>query len=194
MKYLLIDTSTNIMIIMLHVDGKLKGIKQRKAKSDHQAYIIPLIDELLKEHNLNIKDIDTFIVGIGPGSYTGLRVSVMTAKMFSYTLKLNLMKVSSLLFLTSGYKEEVLAWHDARNNQGFSGFYLKGKLLDEEKVRHLNDLNGLEKEKLIILNEDTIKLDSNVIIKMSTLVEDVYNLVPNYLRKTKAELNLDQKS
>lgn len=194
MKYLLIDTSTNIMIIMLHIDGKLKGIKKRIAKSDHQAYIIPLIDELLKENNLSIKDIDTFVVGIGPGSYTGLRVSVMTAKMFSYTLKVNLNKVSSLLFLTSGYQKEVLAWHDARNNQGFSGFYLKGKLLGEEKVRSLNNLNDEEKEKLVILNEDTIKLNSDVIIKMSSPVEDIYSLIPNYLRKTKAELNLDQKS
>ena len=50
------------------------------------------------------------------------------------------------------------------------------------------------KEKLVILNKDTIKLDSNVIINNAILVDDIYNLVPNYLRKTEAELNLDKKS
>lgn len=191
MKYLLIDTSTNIMIIMLSINGKLKTIKKRVGKSDHQAYIIPLIDDVLKENNLKIKDIDTLIVGIGTGSYTGLRVSLMTMKMLSYTLDKKLKKISSLAFLTSGYQDEVLAWHNARNNEGFSGFYLKGKLIGQESVRNLNHLSINEKEKLIVLDEETIKLDHEVIINESILVKDVFNLVPNYLRKTKAELNLD---
>lgn len=194
MNYLLIDTSTNVMIIMLHIDDKLIESKIRVGSKDHQGYIIPTIDELLKNNNLSIKDINKIIVGIGPGSYTGLRVAVMTAKMLAYSLKIPLYKISSLLFLSSGYKDEVLVWHDARNNDGFSGCYLDGKLIDNEAVRNLNDLTYEEKEKLVILNEDTIKLDSNVIINNAILVDDIYNLIPNYLRKTKAELNLDKKS
>src|SRR5690554_3473561 len=120
MKYVLIDTSTNALIIMLY-EGDIKLDEAiRYGKQDHQAHIIPMIDELLGRHNLKLQNLDGIIVGVGPGSYTGLRVGVMTAKMLSYTTGVKLYQVSSLVFLTSGYHKKMLVWHDARNNQGFS--------------------------------------------------------------------------
>ncbi|VEU83090.1 tRNA (adenosine(37)-N6)-threonylcarbamoyltransferase complex dimerization subunit type 1 TsaB [Acholeplasma hippikon] len=194
MKYLLIDTSTDVMVLMLHENNKLIDKIFRKGKSDHQAFIVPLIDELLKKNKTDIKEIDEFVIGIGPGSYTGLRVGLMTAKMLSYTLNKPLMKISSLAFLASGYDDELIIWHDARNNDGFQGVFKKGELIGEESVRNLNDLSEEEKNKLLIIKEDTINIDSNRVIKNAILVKDVFAIVPNYLRKTEAENKLDQES
>lgn len=192
MKYLLIDTSTNALIIMLYRGDVKLAQSIRFGKQDHQAHIIPMIESVLSENNLRPKDLDGIIVGIGPGSYTGLRVGVMTAKMLSYTTGVKLYSISSLVFLTSGYKDKVLAWHDARNNQGFSATILNGVILDTEKVRHLEALEDTDKEILTILNETTIKLDGQVIISNKKIVDDIYMLVPNYLRQTEAEKNLDK--
>lgn len=194
MKYLLIDTSTNALIIMLHDQDKKIDEHIRYGRQDHQAHIIPMIEEVLEKHALKPQDLDGIIVGIGPGSYTGLRVGVMTAKMLGYAANINVYKISSLAFLTSGYSNKVLAWHDARNNQGFSATIQAGKILDEEKVRHEKELSYDDLNRRIILNNDTIKMDGNIIIKNKVLVEDIYKLIPNYLRQTQAEKDLDQKS
>lgn len=192
MKYLLIDTSTNALIIMLYQEDIKLAESIRFGKQDHQAHIIPMIESLLSKNNLVPKDLEGIIVGVGPGSYTGLRVGVMTAKMLSYTTGVKLYSVSSLVFLTSGYNEKVLAWHDARNNQGFSATILDGVILDTEKVRHLEDLEDNDKRHLVVLNETTIKLDGRLIIANKKQVDDIYKLVPNYLRQTEAEKNLDK--
>lgn len=193
MTYLCIDTSTNALIIILNKDGQELEVNVRYGKSDHQAHIIPMIEAVLQKHNLTPKQLDGVVVGIGPGSYTGLRVGVMTAKMLSYAAGIKLYKISSLVFLTSGYEKEVLAWHDARNNQGFSAHILNGQLLSEEKIRHLDDLTAMDREKLLLLTNDTILINSEVILKQKEEVLDIYQLIPNYLRQTEAEKNLDQK-
>jgi|SRR5690606_6099442 len=194
MKHLLIDTSTPSMILMLQDDKKTLDISVRVGKSDHQAYIIPLIDELLKRNKLTKDDLSSVVVGVGPGSYTGLRVGVMTAKMMGYRTNLVIRKVSSLLFLTSGYKNKVYAWHDARNNQGFCALYQKGERLNEEALRHINDLSEEERSMIVNLKEDTIKVDGSIILDASEIVVNIFELVPNYLRKTEAENKLDQTS
>ncbi len=191
MKHLLIDTSTDTMILILQDDQKTIDSIYRQGKSDHQAFIVPLIEDLLNRNQLDVKDLESVVVGVGPGSYTGLRVGVMTAKMLGYASKVKIMKISSLLFLSSGYKEEKLVWHDARNNQGFSGGFKQGILTKEEKIRHLDDLSDLDKKQLLILSHETIKVDGAVILKYGEPVEDIYALIPNYLRKTEAESKLD---
>ncbi|WP_162146848.1 tRNA (adenosine(37)-N6)-threonylcarbamoyltransferase complex dimerization subunit type 1 TsaB [Acholeplasma granularum] len=194
MKYLLIDSSTNTLIIMLHDNNHLIEEQIRVGKSDHQAHIIPMIEQLLLNNNLKVKDLDGIIVGVGPGSYTGLRVGVMTAKMLAYSANINLYKISSLIFLTSGYEKNILAWHDARNNQGFSAHIKLGKITSEEKVRHMTELSNSDLDELLILDANTIKVDGKVILQEKVVVDNIYELIPNYLRKTEAEKNLDKNS
>lgn len=191
---LLIDSSTDSLILILQKNEKTIDSITREGKSDHQAFIVPLIEALLKKNNVDIKALDQVIVGVGPGSYTGLRIGVMTAKMIGYAAKIDVFKVSSLLFLSSGYEEEKMVWHDARNNQGFSGGYKKGVLTRNEMIRDLSELTDYEKDNLLILNKDSIKCDGNTIINYAVKVENVFDLIPNYLRKTEAEVKLDQKS
>lgn len=194
MKYLLMDTSTNQMVLMLQTPTETIDQETRIGKSDHQAYIIPLIDALLKRNNVELKDLDGIVIGIGPGSYTGLRVGLMTAKMLSYATGIKLYQISSLAFLSSGYDQEHLVWHDAKNNQGFSGYFKMGQLMKEESVRDLDQLSADDLNMRIIISPETIQINGSRIIQHMTEVLDVYNIVPNYLRKTEAEHKLDQTS
>jgi tRNA threonylcarbamoyladenosine biosynthesis protein TsaB len=82
-----IDTSNNKEVIVgLEIDGK-EDI--RKQIPDHRKaqVVLPLIEELLKEHKLELKDISGIEVNPGPGSFTGLRVGITIANTLGFLLK-----------------------------------------------------------------------------------------------------------
>lgn len=92
MKLLAFDTSTEKGFIALYDNENLLfSIELENASS-----LIPLLEENLKTHHLEIKDLSLISCGIGPGSYTGLRIGAMCAKTFSYALKIPLVGISSL--------------------------------------------------------------------------------------------------
>ena len=192
MRKLIIDVSTDTQIVILSVTGQPEIIKTRLGKKDHSAYMIPLIDETLKEGKTSIKEIDQIIVGIGPGSYTGLRVAVMTAKMLAYTNKKPLYTISSLQLLASGYDGKITAMIDARNQNYFSGGYDQSELILKEGLYHIDEL--MKHPNHIIIDHETIKIDLSKISHHFMLVENPHELTPNYLRITEAERNHDQKN
>lgn len=191
MNTLWIDVATDMQIVMLSFENQKEIIKTRIGQKDHSAYMIPLIDEALKEANINLKKIDRIIVGVGPGSYTGIRVAVMTAKMLAYTNDIPLYEISSLYLLTSGYENLKTPMIDARNQNYFSGVYENEKIILEEALYPYETLEKYNNH--IIINNQTIKINIKEAEKRIKFIEDPHTLVPNYLRKTEAERNHDQK-
>lgn len=186
MNKLIIDTATNLLYVGLLKDNKT-FTKTRIGKNDNAAYVVNFIKELLEEHSLKIDDIDEIITGVGPGSYTGIRVSVVVSKTLAYSKNIKLKKISSLKLLSSGY-DEAYALIDARR-----GFYfgLKHKLGKTIKDDHYLKLDNLD-ENYLLLQPESIKVDLEVVSKEATLVDDIFMLEPNYLRKTEAESNYDK--
>jgi tRNA threonylcarbamoyladenosine biosynthesis protein TsaB len=165
----------------------------RIAKKDHAKYMVDAIDNLLKKNKVEVKDLSEIIVGCGPGSYTGLRVAGMVSKMLAYTLEIPLYSVSSIYFLTSGYKGKVLGMIDARRNQYFTGIYDGTTTIKEDELMLYQDilqLKDVNQYKLLIINEENYKIDVNKIINKKILVDNINEYVPNYLRKTEAEMKL----
>jgi tRNA threonylcarbamoyladenosine biosynthesis protein TsaB len=80
MKLLSIDTSTDYLTLAISDGDKVIARLHRKAPRSHSSLLMPMIDRLLKKARLKIKDIDGFCVGVGPGSFTGLRIGVATIK------------------------------------------------------------------------------------------------------------------
>ena len=105
MRTLLIDTSTSFLFVSFYDETKKERIfyKQMVSHNNHSENIINVIEEGLKEANLKLKDFDKVVVGYGPGSYTGLRVGMVVAKMAAYSLDIPLYVVSSLTFVGSNY-------------------------------------------------------------------------------------------
>jgi tRNA threonylcarbamoyladenosine biosynthesis protein TsaB len=197
MKRLLFDVSTNVMYVGYSKDNILVDFSIRIAQRDHAKYLVDRIDQVLRRNKLKLDDIGEIILGIGPGSYTGLRIAVMVAKMLAYTKNVKLRTVSSLFFMTSGYEGKIIAVMDARRGYVFSAIYENGKVICEDGYRKLSDIYEDPTSKgaqMVFINDRSFEICPKRIYEKSVEVDNVHDLIPNYLRATEAERNYDQKS
>lgn len=92
---LAIETTTKVCSVALFKDGKLLGFRESDdAEYDHAEKLNPFIEELLKEQQISPKDLKAVAVSEGPGSYTGLRIGVSSAKGLCYAVGIPLITVS----------------------------------------------------------------------------------------------------
>jgi tRNA threonylcarbamoyladenosine biosynthesis protein TsaB len=94
---LVIDTACDTTVLALARDGKICAIKELKGGFLHSRHLFPALDALCKEHMVEPSDISYIAVGVGPGSYTGIRVGVACAKAISIASSIPLVGVSTLL-------------------------------------------------------------------------------------------------
>ena len=91
-----IDTSTSICSVALHQDGKLLAEADLHLEKSHSGSLNLLIEQLLAHCELEMSSLSAVTVSAGPGSYTGLRIGMSTAKGLCYALDIPLIGVSSL--------------------------------------------------------------------------------------------------
>ncbi len=84
MKWLALDTALGVKIL-LSVDGKMYEYSDDEYKMA-SSVLLPKIHELLDSASLTLADIDVFATTVGPGSFTGIRIAVNTARAFAYAL------------------------------------------------------------------------------------------------------------
>lgn len=196
-KRLLFDVSTNLMFVGFAKDDVMLDFSIRIASRDHAKYLVDRIEQILKRNRTTLDQIDEIIIGIGPGSYTGLRIAVMVGKMLAYTKNIPLRTVSSLYFMTSGYEGRIAALIDARRGYVFSEVHEGTQILLKDGYRDFKELAQLDvykNAKTIFVDDRSFLISFKRIYEKSVLVENVHDLVPNYLRRTEAESNHDQKS
>ena len=99
MKLLAFDTSSKALSVAILEDETLLAETTLTIKKNHSITLMPVIDFLMRQIDLTPKDLDRIVVAEGPGSYTGLRIAVATAKTLAHTLGIELVGVSSLLAL-----------------------------------------------------------------------------------------------
>jgi len=196
-KTLFFDVSTNVMFVGYAKDEILVDFSIRIAQRDHAKYLVDRIDQVLRRNKLKLDDLDEIIIGHGPGSYTGIRIAVMVGKMLAYTKHVKLKTISSLFLMTSGYEGRVAALIDARRGYVFSQVHENGEIILEDGYRKLSDLHEdplYKNAQTIFIDDRSYMVNPKAIRANATLVKDVHDLVPNYLRKTEAENAHDQKS
>ncbi len=103
MNILLIETATQICSVVLAADGKVLARRESDTPNAHSTCLSVFIDEVLKESHLTPRDLNAVCVSAGPGSYTGLRIGVSTAKGFCYALGIPLLSVPTLLSMAALY-------------------------------------------------------------------------------------------
>lgn len=96
MKILGFDTSGVSGSIALSEDGRLMAETETWDVGTHSQWFLPSVDSLLKDGSVKMEDIDLFAVGIGPGSFTGLRIGVSAVKGFAWALGKKCVSVSTL--------------------------------------------------------------------------------------------------
>lgn len=97
-----VDTSTQICSVALAQDGKMLGLKESSDDRSHASLLAIFIQKVLEENKKSISHLDAIAVSKGPGSYTGLRIGVSTAKGLAYAAGLPLISVDTLSAMTFG--------------------------------------------------------------------------------------------
>ena len=97
---LCIETGTDVCSVAVAKDGELISLRESAQGRDHASKVGLYVQELLEELEIEPKDLDGVAVGMGPGSYTGLRIGVSFAKGLCYALDKPLIAVESLSMLT----------------------------------------------------------------------------------------------
>jgi tRNA threonylcarbamoyladenosine biosynthesis protein TsaB len=198
LKRLVIDSATKYLFVALYDDFKCVSSYYEAGKNDHSVKLMPEIEKTLVKNNLKVKDIDEIYIGIGPGSYTGLRVGVVIAKMFGWNNNIPVFTVSSLALMASSVSENglVLPEIDARRGNSFLGLYDIEEgymtLQEPEQLTNLENFKGSINSKYTVISSGKPNMEKIIKSKMFSHVEDIHGLNPNYLRITEAERNLTE--
>lgn len=188
---MILDTATHTLYASLLRDDEILEEYYIEGRNDHAKNVVDVVDKMLKNSNLNINDIDEFYAGIGPGSYTGVRMAVTVGKMISTNTKARLYSFSSLYMMSSGYDGKVLPYIDARRGNSFNALYDGEEIVLEEALRSTEETinnNSLYKP----IDESMIKVNPIKLMRSASLCENPHGLAPNYLRDTEAERNLNK--
>lgn len=148
--YLLcIETSTEICSVALAHGAECIALKECNTNNSHAKNMIPFVEEVLQQAAIQKKQLNAIVVGIGPGSYTGLRIGVSTAKGLAYSLDIPVIAISTLESFAEPYM--TLAEHcrpmiDARRMEVFTALYDHNGLLLEEPNAKIVDENSFSEE------------------------------------------------
>ena len=75
-----IETATRVCSVGVSIDGKLIALRESHTQNSHAEQITLFVQEVLNKSSITTKELDAVAVSKGPGSYTGLRIGVSTAK------------------------------------------------------------------------------------------------------------------
>lgn len=126
MRILGLDSSGLVASVALVEDDNLLAEYTVNYKKTHSQTLLPMLDEIAKMIELDIKTIDAIAIAGGPGSFTGLRIGSATAKGLGLALKKPLIQiptVDGLAYNLYGCKDVVCPLMDARRNQTYTGLY-----------------------------------------------------------------------
>lgn len=193
MKILGIDTSTMAANVAVLEDDKLICEYTINTKKTHSQKLMPMIENMLKLSDIEIKEIDAIGICVGPGSFTGLRIGMATAKAMAHVNNIPLIGVNSLEVLGANMdlcNKKICSILDAQRNQVYTCKYMieenKSKALEDIGIMPIDDLleklSATEeewvivgeavykyKEKIDAISNITIPSPSNNITKASSL-------------------------
>lgn len=201
---LFIDTSTSYPIVSIIENNNIKAMFNKKIDTDISVSIFSILDTMFKELNITPKDIKKIFIANGPGSFTGTRIGVTIAKVYGYSLNVDLIPVSTLEVLAGGVnKDYIVPVIDARRGFVYAGIYDKdlNKIADDRYISLDKLKEELEGKDYVLVSYDDIagsikpKID---LIKVTNKHEkdipvNAHGLNPNYLKKTEAEEKLSDK-
>lgn len=211
MKVLAFDTSSKALSLAILEDKQVLAETMINIKKNHSITLMPAIDFLMASLDWTPKDLDRIVVAEGPGSYTGLRIAVATAKTLAHTLNIELVGMSSLLALVPRQQEGLIVpLMDARRNNVYAGFYENVKAVfpeahlsfaevleqvkDAEQVTFVGEVRAfveqIQEQLPQASYQETLPNAANLALWAWDKKEDsLHDFVPNYLKRVEAEEN-----
>lgn len=125
---LAIDCSTDILGLALIDSGQLRGEYNLSLKRQHSEKLLPLMEQIFELLDIEAEDIEGVAVAVGPGSFTGLRIGITTAKMLGRIFSIPVKGISTLEIMAAGADGDyILPLLDARRKRVYYSFYQKNK-------------------------------------------------------------------
>jgi tRNA threonylcarbamoyladenosine biosynthesis protein TsaB len=176
-----IDTALETASISIAKDGKAINTTVNKEQKDHAAWLQTAIAGLLKVSKFELNDLNAIAVTIGPGSYTGLRVGLSSAKGLCYALNIPLITLSTLELMAhaakNGKADLLCPMIDARRMEVFAAVYTRSlkeiikphaRVLDHDSFSELLASNrilifgsGSKKFSLLLKHDNAIFVEVN---------------------------------
>jgi len=202
---LFIDTSLSKVCIAIVKDSNLLIKHERTFNNNMSKYLMTEIDTVFNNAKLKSSDIDNIVVGVGPGSFTGVRMGITFVKTFAYSQEIPVYQVSTLRCMASSTKSDyIAALIDARRDHVYGAIYnkkLEAVVNDQYiSMTEMNELiNKYQSISIVTDFEDSnyqeISYDPLKIIAVALDEEPInpHVLAPNYLKETQAERELSEK-
>jgi tRNA threonylcarbamoyladenosine biosynthesis protein TsaB len=164
MYILAIDTSNQALGVALVKDNEIVGELVTNIAKNHSVRLMPAIEHLMKEVNAKPEQLGKIVVAKGPGSYTGVRIGLTTAKTLAWSLGIPVVGVSSL---------EVLAYRAKLSNNLICPFF------DARRGLVYTGLYENNHEKLVLVKEERNTLFADWLDKLSALNNPIVFLSPD---------------
>ncbi len=192
-RLLAVDTATSNASVAVCQGTAVLSEGERQVTT-HSEGLLQLIDETLRQSGLSIEEIDAFVCGRGPGSFTGLRIGLATVKGLCFAAQKPLLCISSLLPLALAAKDARSDNHalfvpviDARRKEIFWGLYRRHQGLQTEAVCRPEMLGGLlpETDAVILVGDGALAyqevLKETLGSRASLAPDDCHQIKARYL-------------
>ena len=212
MKILGIETATRAASVAIVVDGKLLAESFCESPQSFSETLMPQVEEVVRVSGA-FEDLDAVAVSIGPGSFTGLRIGLATAKALAYAWGIKIIGVPTLQALAYNFPAaKVLPLIDAQKNRAYCQLFERFAPQSELEIKPIDEVvteaGGLDGEIFLcgdVLHKIKVPLPANVRLAPPNLkmprassvaicaealgkVDNVMNLEPLYVRRSEAEV------
>ena len=206
MRILGIETATKAASVAVVFDGKILAENVRESLQSFSETLMPQVEEVIKVSGA-FKQLDAVAVSIGPGSFTGLRIGLATAKALAYAWGIKIIGVPTLLAMSYNFPNaKVMPLIDAQKNQAYCQLFEDGSPQSKLEVKPIDEtvanLGNVAGEIFLcgdVLHKIKIPLPPNVRVAPPNLkmprassvaicaeglgnVDNVMNLEPLYVR------------
>jgi len=203
---LALDTSAGASVCLIKPDGSV-GTAVMQTPRAHSRELLPLLQKVLQDHEVSWQDIQAFAVGVGPGSFTGLRVACATISGINASLKKPVFSLSSLSITAKQVESQDSYWvlEDARSGLVYAAQFKGEQCITEAQCMTWDECLALKPSLYVSLSDMPFALDDwqalpIVKTREQALVEVVQSLdktqqsnttpEPLYLQVSQAEKNL----
>lgn len=232
MKILSIETSSNVCSVAILEDNKVIKEISNEDGNTHSIKLMPQIEQIFKETNLSLQDMNLLVCDKGPGSFTGIRIGISTIQAFCDVTKIKSIGVPSLMALAYNIDFEgyICSLIDAKNNNVYYSLFehsqhkyrqIGNYLFDDisnitEILKKCNkpiffvgngsivykDMlkSNLYENAIFVEDENYNKLNATSVAKAAfdvfcnkKYLDENYNISPLYLRKSSAQIQLEEK-
>lgn len=181
MYLLAVDTSTNVLSITLFNEQVVRMSFNEMTQMQHGVLLVPKVQELLQQAGITPKEINALAIGVGPGSYTGMRIGLTLAKIWaqSYQIPVHPMSTLALIAATaeSDTDELIIPLIDARRGTVYTAVYQKdgnGKMKQLSADTHMDWQLWLEHNQHYFSENRTIVLVGEKIQAFAEMLQEKF--------------------